>query len=64
MEPTSSISIKAVRGVFGAILALNIFRAMTFPVTLGEAWNYDRFIGPGWKESLSHFDLNNHVLNG
>ena len=63
MERTSSVSTKAALSLFAAIVAWNVFRAATFPVTVGEAWNYDRFIGPGWKESLAHFDLNNHVLN-
>jgi hypothetical protein len=63
MEPTSSASIKTARWFLAALLAVNLFRAMTQSVTPGEAWNYDRFIGPAWTEALAHFDVNNHVLN-
>ena len=63
MEHTSSTSIKAARGLIAALIALNLFRAITFPVTVGEAWNYDRYIGPPWREALAHYDPNNHVLN-
>ena len=63
MEPTSTASIKAVRWFLAALLAVSLYRAMTQPVTPGEAWNYDRFIAPDWTESLSRFDVNNHVLN-
>ena len=45
------------------LAAVNVLRAMTLPVTLGEAWNYDRFIAPGWHDALLKFDINNHVLN-
>src|ERR1035441_7697999 len=63
MEPTSSASIKTARWFLAALLAVNLYRAMTQSVTPGEAWNYDRFIGPTWGEALAHFDVNNHVLN-
>jgi uncharacterized membrane protein len=63
MEPTSTASIKAARWFLAALLAVNLYRAMTQSVTPGEAWNYDRFIGPTWTESLARFDVNNHVLN-
>ena len=63
MEPTSTASIKTARWFLAALLAVNLYRAMTQSVTSGEAWNYDRFIGPAWKEALAHFDVNNHVLN-
>ena len=63
MEPTSSASIKTARWFLAALLAVNLYRAMTQSVTPGEAWNYDRFIGPMWGEALAHFDVNNHVLN-
>ena len=63
MEPTSTASIKTARGFLAALLAVNLYRAMTQSVTPGEAWNYDRFIGPTWQESFAHFDVNNHVLN-
>jgi len=63
MEPTSTASIKTARWFLAALLAVNLYRAMTQSVTPGEAWNYDRFIGPTWKEALAHFDVNNHVLN-
>jgi uncharacterized membrane protein len=63
MEPTSTASIKTTRWFLAALLAVNLYRAMTQSVTPGEAWNYDRFIGPTWKEALTHFDVNNHVLN-
>ena len=63
MEPTSTGSIKAARWFLAALLAVSLYRAMTQPVTPGEAWNYDRFIAPALAESLSTFDVNNHVLN-
>src|SRR6476646_11349356 len=63
MEPTSTGSIKAARWFLAALLAVSLYRSMTQPVTPGEAWNYDRFITPEWAESLSRFDVNNHVLN-
>jgi len=63
MEPTSTGSIRAARWFLAALLAVSLYRAMTQPVTPGEAWNYDRFIAPDWTESLSRFDVNNHVLN-
>ncbi len=66
MEPTSTASInpvKAARWFLAALVALNLCRAMTQSVTPGEAWNYDRFIGPSCTEALSRFDVNNHVLN-
>jgi uncharacterized membrane protein len=63
MEPTSTASIKTARWFLAALLAVNLYRAMTQSVTPGEAWNYDRFIGPTWTESFARFDVNNHVLN-
>jgi uncharacterized membrane protein len=63
MERTSTVSIKAVRWFLAALLAVNLVRAMTQSVTPGEAWNYDRFIAPSWREALASFDVNNHVLN-
>ena len=63
MERTSTASINVARGLMAALVALNLFRATTLPLTPGEAWNYDRFVAPPWREALSHFDLNNHVLN-
>jgi uncharacterized membrane protein len=63
MESTSTASIKTARWILAALLAVNLYRAMTQSVTPGEAWNFDRFIGPTWQESLAHFDVNNHVLN-
>ena len=63
MEPTSTASIKTARWFLAALLAVNLYRAMTQSVTPGEAWNYDRFIGPSCTEALSRFDVNNHVLN-
>src|SRR5664280_91997 len=63
MEPTSTASIKTARWFLAALFATSLYRAMTQSVTPGEAWNYDRFIGPTWKEALAHFDVNNHVLN-
>ena len=53
MEPTSTASIKTARWFLAALLAVNLYRAMTQSVTPGEAWNYDRFIGPAWAESLA-----------
>jgi hypothetical protein len=63
MEPTYTASIKVTRCLMAAIATGNVIRAMTLSVTTGEAWNYDRFIQPSWREALLHFDLNNHVLN-
>jgi hypothetical protein len=63
MEPTSTASIRTARWLFGGLLAVNLYRAITQSVTPGEAWNYDRFIAPAWTEALSRFDTNNHVLN-
>jgi hypothetical protein len=63
MGHTSTVSIKAARCLMAAIAAVNVIRAMTLPVTVGEAWNYDRFVAPPWREALEHFDVNNHVLN-
>jgi hypothetical protein len=63
MELTSTASIKTARWFLAALLAVNLYRAMTQSVTPGEAWNYDRFIGPSCTEALSRFDVNNHVLN-
>ena len=56
MEPTSTASIKAARWLIAALLAVNLYRAMTQSVTPGEAWNYDRFIGPSGTEALASFD--------
>src|ERR1035437_1327749 len=63
MEPTSTASIKTARWFLAALLAVNLYRAMTQSVTPGEAWNYHRFIAPAWTEALARFDVNNHVLN-
>jgi hypothetical protein len=66
MEPTSTASInplKTARWFLAALLAVNLYRAMTQSVTPGEAWNFDRFIGPSCNEALARFDVNNHVLN-
>ena len=63
MAPTSTASIKTARWFLASLLAVNLYRAMTQSVTPGEAWNYNRFIGPAWQEALASFDVNNHVLN-
>ena len=63
MQPTSTASIKIARLFLAALVAVNLYRAMTQAVTAGEALNYNRFIGPAWTEALSRFDANNHVLN-
>ena len=64
MEPTSTASIKTARWFLAALLAVNLYRAMTQSVTPGEAWNYDRFIAPDVDGSrFARFDVNNHVLN-
>ena len=63
MEPTSTASIKTARWFLAALLAVNLYRAMTQSVTPGEAWNYHRFIAPEWADALAGFDVNNHVLN-
>jgi hypothetical protein len=63
MERTSTASTKFVLAMFAALMAFNIYRAATRDVTPSEAWNYDRFVGLPWANSLDHFDANNHVLN-
>ncbi len=63
MERTSTASINPVRGLLAAVAVVSLIRAMTLPVTLGEAWNYVRFIEPPWREALEHFDSNNHIIN-
>ena len=63
MEHTSTASIKAARGLLAALFVLSVYRAVTQAVTPGEAWNYNRYIGTGWTEAFSMFDVNNHVLN-
>src|SRR5437899_12217017 len=63
MEPTSTVSIKIVRGLLAALFAVNVYRAITQSVTAGEALNYTGFIGPPWTEALGRFDANDHVLN-
>jgi len=63
MERTSTASIKIVLGMFAALCAWNIYRAATRDVTPSEAWNYDRYIGATWQESLQRYDVNNHVFN-
>ena len=63
MEPTSTASIKTARWFLAALVAVNLYRAITQSVTPGEAWNYNRFIAPPWTEAFSRFDVNNHVLN-
>ncbi len=63
MERTSTASIKAALLLVAALFALSVYRAATGDVTPGEAWNYDRYIGVSWQESLRQYDVNNHVLN-
>jgi hypothetical protein len=63
MEPTSTASIRTARWFLAALVAINVYRAMTQSVTPGEAWNYHRFIAPPWAQALASFDVNNHVLN-
>src|SRR5205823_6276799 len=63
MERTFTVSIKLGLALLALVTAWNIYRAATQPVTPDEAWNYDRFIGVTWKESMSRFDLHNHFLN-
>ena len=63
MERTSTASIKTARWFLAALVAVNLYRAITQSVTPGEAWNYNRFIAPTWLEGFSRFDVNNHVLN-
>src|SRR5260370_34858948 len=63
MERISTASIKTGRWLLAALLAVNLYRAITQSVTPGEAWNYNRFIAPAWAEAFSRFDVNNHVLN-
>jgi hypothetical protein len=63
MERTSIVSTRAALALLVVLFAVNVYRAATQDVTPAEAWNYDRFIGPGWQESLRHYDANNHFLN-
>jgi uncharacterized membrane protein len=63
MERTSTASINAARWFLAALIAVNLYRALTQPVTAGEAWNYNRYVAPPWVEAFSRFDVNNHVLN-
>lgn len=63
MEQTSTVSIKAALCLLATLFTLNVYRAATCDVTPSEAWNYDRYVSSSWQESLSQFDLNNHVLN-
>jgi hypothetical protein len=63
MERTSTGLNKLARIGLVAVFVWNVIRAVTQSVTPGEAVNYDRFIGPHWQESLSHYDSNNHFLN-
>src|SRR5215831_2862421 len=63
MQPTSTGSIRIAKFALLVIFAWSVFRAATQSVTPGEAWNYDRFIGPHWNESLAQYDSNNHILN-
>src|SRR4051812_38365848 len=63
MGRTSTVSIRFVLAMFAALCAWNLYRAATCGVTPPEAWNYDRYVGGTWQESLKHYDTNNHVLN-
>src|SRR5262249_46524965 len=63
MERISIASTRVVLAMFAALLAFHVFRAATSDVAPSEAWNYDRYVGTTWEESLRHFDTNNHVLN-
>jgi len=63
MQPTSTGLSKIAKIGLVAIFAWSLLRAVTQSVTPGEAGNYDRFIGPSWRESLLEYAPNNHVLN-
>src|SRR5215467_4529500 len=63
MERTSTASTRFVLAMFAALLAFNIYRAAKQDVTPSEAWNYDRYVGVTWSESLRQFDADNHILN-
>src|SRR5436305_14870907 len=63
MERISTASTKIALGLAASLFAVGVYRAATCDVTFAEAWNYDRYIGVPWQESLQHFDANNHVLN-
>jgi uncharacterized membrane protein len=63
MDRTSTASTKIARWFLAALIAVNLYRAITQSVTPGEAWNYNRFVAPPWVEAFSRFDINNHVLN-
>jgi Dolichyl-phosphate-mannose-protein mannosyltransferase len=62
MERASTVSTRTVLALLAALVAFNVYRAATRDVTPAEAWNYDRYVGVTWEESLRHFDLNNHVF--
>src|ERR1051326_9175038 len=63
MERISTGSIRIARIGLIAVFAWSVFRAVTQSVSVGEAWNYDRYIGPHWRESLAQYESNNHFLN-
>src|SRR5215471_5980309 len=63
MEPASTISTKVAKVGLAGVFVWNVVRAATQTVTPAEAWNYDRYIGPPWTESLKQYDSNNHFLN-
>jgi hypothetical protein len=63
MERTYTASTRLALALFAALFAFSLYRAATRDVTPSEAWNYDRYIGPSWHDSLEHYDLNNHFLN-
>src|SRR2546427_2961314 len=63
MERTSTTSTNLARAGMAALCAWSVIRAATQSVTPGEAWNYDGYIGPGWRDAFARFDTNNHVLN-
>ena len=63
MQPTSTGLSKLAKIGLVAVFAWSLLRAVTQSVTPGEAGNYDRFIGPSWRESLLEYAPNNHVLN-
>jgi hypothetical protein len=63
MQPTSTGLSRVAKIGLVAVFAWSLLRAVTQSVTPGEAGNYDRFIGPSWRESLLEYSPNNHVLN-
>lgn len=46
-----------------AVLATNIYRAVTQSLTIDEAFTYNDYVAVPWEQARHHVDPNNHVLN-